>query len=60
MFIVLLGGEEKFQSFSTVERYCCKTDTWEMMPNMKRKRSGGAAAVCDGKIYVAGACVVSM
>ena len=48
------GGEDRTASFSTVERYTPKTNTWTEAPSMKGKRAGAGVTVCDGKIYVAG------
>ena len=49
-----LGGENKSDSFNSVERYCCSSDSWTEQPCMKQKRAAAGATVCDGKIYVAG------
>lgn len=48
------GGEDRTASFSTVERFAPKTNTWTEAPSMKGKRAGAGVTVCDGKIYVAG------
>lgn len=57
VFYFWTGGEDRTISYSAVERFDPKTNTWSEAPNMKAKRAGAGVTVCDGKIYVAGLCL---
>ncbi|XP_074656230.1 kelch-like protein 12 [Tubulanus polymorphus] len=53
-YLYAIGGENRNCSFDLVERYCPQTDSWCYVSSMKKKRAGAGAAVCEGRLYVAG------
>lgn len=48
------GASNSIVDFHTVEIYDPAADTWTAGPRMNRPHAGAAAAVIDGKIYIAG------
>lgn len=47
-YIYAVGGEDRTCSYNYVERYDPKTNHWNTVQCMRRKRSGAGVAVCDG------------
>ena len=56
-YIYVMGGENVnggIRGVNTVERYCCRKDLWEKMPNLNRQRISSSAVYFNEKIFVFG------
>ncbi|KAF5283175.1 hypothetical protein FQR65_LT02687 [Abscondita terminalis] len=53
-YLYVVGGNNKSQVLSSVERYSFRKGTWSTVPSMSVGRSGPAVAAVDGLLYVIG------
>ncbi|MCU1464707.1 MAG: Kelch repeat-containing protein [Actinomycetia bacterium] len=52
--LLVIGGEGHGRTYSTVEAYDTKSNSWSRLSPMPTARHGIEAAVCNGGVYVAG------
>lgn len=53
-YIYVTGGRVRGKTLDSFERYCCNTDTWESLGNMKEHRGSHSSVVIGQTLYVIG------